>query len=117
MDEGREVIGRGRTAEILAWGDGRAMKLYVEGSSREYVAREALVSRVVARLGLPAPAVYDAPTPDGLYDIGGRLGILYERVDGPTMMRDVGGSRLHLLDDLPGDLAESVSSRGFGIGR
>lgn len=97
MDEGREVIGRGRTAEILAWGDGRAMKLYVEGSSRECVAREALVSRVVARLGLPAPAVYDAPTPDGLYDIGGRLGILYERVDGPTMMRDVGGRPWRLV--------------------
>jgi len=86
----REVIGRGRTAEILAWGDGRALKLYFAGSRRVYVEREARVSRLVHRLGLPAPAVFDADTPDGLHEVGGRLGVLYERIDGPTMMRDLG---------------------------
>jgi len=49
---GHEVIGRGRTAEILAWGSSRAMKLYFEGSRREYVRREAEVSRLVA----PSPS-------------------------------------------------------------
>ena len=93
----REVIGRGRTAEILAWGDGRAMKLYLAGTRRDYVEREALVSRTVRRLGLPAPAIYDAATPDGLYDIDGRLGILYERIDGPTMMRDLGAHPWRLV--------------------
>jgi hypothetical protein len=86
----RTVIGRGRTAEILAWGEGRVLKLYVEGSSREYVRREAEVSRFVHRAGLPAPAVYDSDASDGLYEVDGRLGILYERIDGPTMLRDLG---------------------------
>ena len=84
------IVGRGRTAEIVAWDDGRVMKLYHAGSSREYVRREADVSRRVHEAGLPAPAVYDSDTPDGLHEVGGRLGILFERVDGPTMMRDLG---------------------------
>ena len=61
----REIVGRGRTAEILAWGDGRVMKLYLAGSGREYVRREAEVSRLAHRAGLPAPAVYDSDAPDG----------------------------------------------------
>ncbi len=89
-DSSRRVIGIGRTAEILAWGEDRAMKLYREGSPRGYVQREAFVSRFVHRAGLPAPAVFDADTDDGLHELDGRLGILYERVDGPTMLRDVG---------------------------
>ncbi len=88
--EDRSVVGRGRTAEILAWDGGRVMKLYLGGSSRDYVRREADVSRRVHRAGLPAPAVYDSDAVDGLYEVGGRLGILFERVDGPTMMRDLG---------------------------
>jgi aminoglycoside phosphotransferase (APT) family kinase protein len=86
----REVIGRGRTAEILAWGEDGAMKLYVEGCGREYVQREADVSRLVHRAGLPAPAVHDSKEPGGLYEIDGRLGILYDRIDGPTMLRELG---------------------------
>ena len=83
------LIGRGRTAEILAWGGSRALKLYLERSRREYVRREAEVSRFVHRAGLPAPAVYDADTEDGLFEIDGRLGILYERIDGPSMLREL----------------------------
>ena len=88
--EDRRVVGRGRTAEILAWDDGRVMKLYLAGSSREYVRREAEVSRQVHRAGLPAPAVYDSDASDGLHEVDGRLGVVFERVDGPTMMRDLG---------------------------
>ena len=89
-EETRTVVGRGRTAEILAWEDGRVMKLYLAGSSRDYVRREAEVSRLAYRAGLPAPAVYDSDAPDGVHEVDGRLGILFERIDGPTMMRDLG---------------------------
>ncbi|MDD4903640.1 MAG: aminoglycoside phosphotransferase family protein [Candidatus Bipolaricaulis sp.] len=90
MVRDREVIGRGRTAEILVWDDRRVMKLYLAGSSRDYVRREAEVSRLAHRAGLPAPAVYDTDAPDGVHEVDGRLGILFERIDGPTMMRDLG---------------------------
>ena len=84
------IVGRGRTAEILAWDDERVLKLYREESSRSYVQREATVSRFVHHAGLPAPAVYDSDAEDGLYEVDGRLGILYDWVDGPTMLRDLG---------------------------
>ncbi|MEN6369285.1 MAG: phosphotransferase, partial [Thermotogota bacterium] len=89
-EEDHKVVGRGRTAEILAWGNGRVMKLYLAGSSRDYVRREAEVSRLAHRAGLPAPAVYDSDAPDGVHEVDGRLGILFERIDGTTMMRDLG---------------------------
>ncbi|MGB2982412.1 MAG: aminoglycoside phosphotransferase family protein [Candidatus Bipolaricaulia bacterium] len=88
--ERHKIVGRGRTAEILAWGDGRVLKLYREGSSRRWVQREADVSRFVHRAGLSAPAVYDSDAEDGLYEVDGRFGILYEWIDGPTMLRDLG---------------------------
>lgn len=84
-------IAVGRTAEIYGWGDGRVMKLYRDGSSREYVAREAHVSRLVHAAGLPAPAVFDSKEQDGLFEVGGRLGILYQRIDGSTMLRELTG--------------------------
>lgn len=89
MSTEHTIIGVGRSAEILAWGEDRAMKLYREGSSRAWVQREARVSRLVHEAGLPAPAVFPAETEDGLHEIDGRLGILYERVYGPTMLRDL----------------------------
>lgn len=86
----REILGRGRTAEIFAWGEGRALKLYRQGSHRSGIRREAEVSRRVHRAGLPAPAVYAADTEDGLVEIEGRLGIVYDRIDGITMLHDLG---------------------------
>jgi len=82
-------IAVGRTGEIYAWDDDRVMKLYRDWSSRTYVLREARVSRIANEIGLPAPAVYDADTEDGLWEIDDRLGILYDWVEGPTMLRDL----------------------------
>lgn len=82
-------IAVGRTGEIYAWDDERVMKLYRENSSREYVARELRVSGIAHQLGLPAPAVHRSESQDGLWEVDGRLGILYDWVDGPTMLRDL----------------------------
>jgi len=94
MNEGRSVAGSrpiavGRTGEIYPWNEGQVIKLYRAGSSREYVTREARVSRIAHGLALPAPGVHEAETVDGLWEIDGRLGIVYDRVDGPTMLRDL----------------------------
>lgn len=82
-------IAEGRTAELYRWGDDRVVKLYRSGSSPDYVRREARVSQIVCRANLPAPSVYASDRDDGLFEVGGRLGILYEWIDGPTMLRDV----------------------------
>ena len=83
-------IAFGRTADIYPWDDERVLKLYREGSSRDCVRRESRVSHAVHRAGLPAPRVHDSEAEDGLFEVDGRLGILYEWIDGPTMLRDLG---------------------------
>lgn len=74
------LLGAGRTAEVFAWGDGQVLKLYRPGLPRPWVDQEARVGRIVANAGLAAPAVGD------LVEIEGRLGIIYERVDGPSLL-------------------------------
>jgi aminoglycoside phosphotransferase (APT) family kinase protein len=75
------LLGRGRTADIYAWGNTQVLKLYHPGWPATVAEREARISRQVARTGLPVPAVGDVLTVDG------RQGILFERVTGPTLLQ------------------------------
>jgi aminoglycoside phosphotransferase (APT) family kinase protein len=76
-----ELIGEGRTAEIYAWGDAQALKLYRVGWPASWVEHEAQVSSAVAATGLPVPAV------GGTLELDGRYGILFERISGPSLLR------------------------------
>jgi aminoglycoside phosphotransferase (APT) family kinase protein len=76
-----KLIGQGRTAQIYAWGDGQALKLYYAGWSASWVEREAQVSRAVATTGLPVPATGKT------LEVDGRFGILFERVLGPSILQ------------------------------
>jgi thiamine kinase len=75
------VIGRGRTAEIYEWGEGRVLKLFVAGWPEAAVELEARVSRAVHDTGLPTPAVGE------VLQVGGRPGLVLERVSGPSMLQ------------------------------
>jgi len=74
------LIGTGRTAEVFAWGDGQVLKLYRAGMPAQWVAEEARVGRIVVDAGLAAPAIGDT------VELDGRLGVIYERLDGPSML-------------------------------
>jgi uncharacterized protein (TIGR02172 family) len=74
------LIGQGRTAEIYAWGDDQALKLYRTGWPASWVEHEARIGRVVSTAGLPAPAV------GGLIEVDGRHGLLFERIVGPSLV-------------------------------
>jgi tRNA A-37 threonylcarbamoyl transferase component Bud32 len=68
----------GATAEVLAWKDGRVLKLF---RKREpFHGHELAATRAASAAGLPVPAVIG-----GLVEVGDREGIVFERVDGPTM--------------------------------
>lgn len=82
-EEQGTLIGRGRTADIYAWGDGLALKLYYEGWSHAAVEHEAQISRLVAAAGAPAPSA------SGPFTVNGRYGILFERLVGPTLLHQV----------------------------
>jgi uncharacterized protein (TIGR02172 family) len=77
-------IAVGRTAEVFAWGEGTILKLYRDGCPAQRVEYEAKIAHAVSAAGLPVPAEGD------LVQINGRYGLVYERVDGPSMFQTMG---------------------------
>jgi uncharacterized protein (TIGR02172 family) len=74
------LIGRGRTAEVFGWSEGRALKLYHVGWPAAAAEREYQLAKAVYEAGAAAPAA------GGVVQVDGRHGILYERVDGPSLL-------------------------------
>ncbi|MHC5034553.1 MAG: phosphotransferase family protein [Planctomycetota bacterium] len=72
-------IAEGRTAEIYAWGEGRVLKLFRDWFPPDAVEHEARVARAVHAGGMAVPAAGD------VVEMGGRRGLVYERVEGPSM--------------------------------
>ena len=93
-------VGQGRTADIYQWDNHQMLKLFHTRWSLSAVEQEAHISRIVQETGLPVPAT------GGMVEIDGRYGILFERIDGPTMLRQLGAkpwtaiSLLHAFADL-----------------
>jgi len=79
-------IGVGRTAEIFAWGEGRALRLFRTGASLPYAIREMNAFRCANEAGLPCPGVYPSDDEHGVVRIGDRLGFVMDRIDGPSML-------------------------------
>src|SRR5574341_165283 len=79
MEKG-SLIGRGRTAEVFAWGEGRALKLYYEGWPAAAAQSEYRNAEAVHKAGAAAPSV------DGVVQVDGRHGVIYERVSGPSLL-------------------------------
>jgi uncharacterized protein (TIGR02172 family) len=77
------LIGQGRTAEVYAWGEHGALKLYYAGWPAAWVEHEAQLSRMVAAAGVPAPTVHQ------VIEVDGRYGILFERIVGPSLLQQV----------------------------
>jgi uncharacterized protein (TIGR02172 family) len=77
------LIGTGRSAEVFAWGDDRVLKLFMGWVSQSLIEREEQLSRVIYEFGLPAPAV------DSIIEVEGRKGIIFERVEGKSMLEEM----------------------------
>lgn len=92
-------LATGGTAELHALADGRVVKLYWEGAPLDAAEREAERTREAVRLGAPAPQVHD------VVSIAERPGVVFERVDGPSMLLVLAQSP-DRLDELGGQLAE-----------
>jgi Ser/Thr protein kinase RdoA (MazF antagonist) len=75
------LIGRGRTAQVYAWGSDRVLKLYHAGLPRRLAEEEAAAARIVSAADVGTPRF------DGLRELDGRTGLLFERVEGPPMAR------------------------------
>ena len=75
------LIAQGRTAEIYAWTDGYVLKLFRDWCPPSWLDYEFRIARIVQDAKLPVPAVSE------IVEVKGRRGLVYERVDGPSMLR------------------------------
>lgn len=73
-------LARGRTADIHPWQKGTVLKLFHDWYSLDDIQYEAKIARAVQSGGLPAPRVGD------LIQVNGHHGLIYERVDGGSML-------------------------------
>ncbi len=76
-------IAQGRTAEVYVWDDNHVLKLYRDWWPSDEVENEARVARSVHDSGIPSPAAGE------IIEADGRLGLIYERVVGISMLRDM----------------------------
>ena len=74
------LIGRGRLAEVFAWGDTQVLKLFVAGRDAAAIEAEARVSQIVHEAGVATPGTH------GVVEVEGRQGIVYDRALGVSML-------------------------------
>ncbi|WP_291580579.1 aminoglycoside phosphotransferase family protein [Clostridium sp. UBA6640] len=80
MEKGK-LIGQGRTAEIFEWGEDKILKLFRSGIPQKQVRDEYKISLEISKKIKLTPKVYE------FIEIDNRNGIIYERINGPAMMK------------------------------
>jgi aminoglycoside phosphotransferase (APT) family kinase protein len=76
----RRLLGRGRSADVYEWNADHALKLYHPGWSVDSAEKEYQIATAVHAAGAAAPVVF------GVVQVEGRPGIVYERLDGPSLL-------------------------------
>lgn len=77
------ILSQGRTAEIYVWDDHHVLKLFRDWCPSDWVEYEARIARSVYEAGIPSPA------PGEIIEVDGRRGLIYERLDGISMLQDM----------------------------
>ena len=75
-----QLVGKGRLAEVFAWGDTQVLKLFAAGRDAAAIEAEARVSQIVHDAGVATPATH------GVVEVDGRRGIVYDRAPGTSML-------------------------------
>lgn len=99
-------IGQGKTAEVFIWEGNKIIKLFRSRSFDTLLEVEWELSRTVQELQLAVPAVY------GLETVDGKKGIVYERIDGPTLTARIAQKPWQLKK-----LARQMASLHAAVGR
>jgi uncharacterized protein (TIGR02172 family) len=73
------IIGKGRASEVFTWGNDQVLKLHRDPRAGAETEREFHTTAAVHKAGLPVPAV------DRMVEAERRPGIVFERIEGPTM--------------------------------
>ena len=73
-------LARGRTADVYEWDKGYVLKLFHNWFELENIEYELKIARAVHASGVKTPAIQE------LVQVDGRNGLIYERVDGRSML-------------------------------
>lgn len=76
-----ELLGRGNTAEAFEYADGKICKLFYEGYPHEYVELEFHNAEEMYRCNIRIPRPFE------IVMIENRAGIVYEKIDGETLLK------------------------------
>jgi len=76
-----QLIAEGRTAEVYALGEDRVIKLFFEWCPSHWVQQEIEIASVISLMSIPTPKIINH------LEIEGRQGIIYERVNGSSMLK------------------------------
>jgi len=76
-------VAQGRTAEIFMWDGQHILKLYRAWCPPNWVEYEARIAGAVYQAGIPSPA------PGEIIEVNGRRGLVYEYLDGVSMLQDM----------------------------
>jgi thiamine kinase-like enzyme len=80
MEKGK-LIAQGRTAEVFEWEQDKILKLFRSGLSKVMIEKEYEISSNICNKLSTVPKVYK------IIEIDNRCGIVYERINGITMMK------------------------------
>lgn len=74
-------VGVGQTAEVFEWGPNQVLKLHYDWVPLEWVQHQLTIDRLIEVTGAPCPKVFES------IELDGRIGIIYERVRGKSLVR------------------------------
>ena len=97
------LLGEGRTAEVFAYDDGSVVKLLRPGFDSAILRLEAAKTRAAVAAGAPAPDV------KGEVEVEGRLGVVFDQVEGPALVEKI-LSRPHRVSHWAATLAQTQHS-------
>lgn len=73
-------IGKGNTAYVYEWGPSQVLKLFHHPQEAR---KEAANAEHISKLGVKAPQY------GGLVEVDGQAGLIYERIEGPTLLETI----------------------------
>jgi len=94
-----EVIGKGRTAEVIYWGNNKVLKLFYKKISSEYIDYQYKVDSIVGNIFPKCPKTFDRIVENN------RIGIIYEYIEG-TELREFMGKSIKSISKFLKRLAE-----------
>lgn len=75
------LVGTGLTSEVFSWGNERVLKLFQAWVAATKIEREFAATQAIYASGAPSPAAME------IVQVGGRRGIVFERIRGVSLLR------------------------------